>query len=459
MEEPAPVVLQTPKDKNINVVQKKEYLITIKNISYKLIIYIEDIYIHFKINESKNIPLYYYQNKYDYKTIIGKLQLDSRKYINLQNIFRLIDQAYLTNNMQFSLDNNNNKINLNINLVTGNKINKYVLVLNKKKLDINEKFEIIFNEINNLKKENNSLLKDYEFEKLQQIVNNLENKIYQKLQKNKKTLELLQKVEKDNEKISNENKKTILLLKKQIKEIEDKIIVLNKNKSKTKNNNNNKKINKENNNHNNKENNNKENENIINEIIENEEYKIEKIYEINVKHSLLFKINLIGDTLTGKTWIIDSFISYPTDSFGTTGMENKFFCIKINNIIIKLCILDSPGIDKYFDIIRMNCKIKDLIMFIYAIDNLDSFNKIKNRIKEVKKVCNSNTGYILVGNKSDLEEKRQISYEEGQDLANKEKFDLFIEVSAKMTFNIDELFFEATKICYKKSKKKGQNIK
>ena len=451
MEGPAPVVLQTPKDKNINVVQKKEYLITIKNISYKLIIYIEDIYIHLKINESKNIPLYYYQNKYDYKTIIGKLHLDIRKYINLQNIFRLIDQAYLTNNMQFSLDNN--KINLNINLVTGNKINNYVLVLNKKKLEINEKFEIIFNEINNLKKENNSLLKDYEFEKLQQLVNNLENKIYQKLQKNKKTLELLQKVEKDNEKISNENKKTILLLKKQIKEIEDKIIVLNKNKIKSKNNNN-KKINKENNNHNNKE-----NENIINEIIENEEYKIEKIYEINVKHSLLFKINLIGDTLTGKTWIIDSFISYPTASFGTTGMENKFFCIKINNIIIKLCILDSPGIDKYFDIIKMNCKNKDLIMFIYAIDNLESFNAIKNRIKEVKKVCNSNTSYILVGNKSDLEEQRQISYEEGQDLANKEKFDLFIEVSAKMTFNIDELFFEAVKICYKKSKKKGQNIK
>ena len=458
MKGPAPVVLQTPKDKNVDVEQKKEYLLTIKNISYKLIIYIEDIYIHFKIKESKNIPLYYYQNKYDYKTIIGKLHLDSRKYINLQNIFRLIDQAYLTNNMQFSLDNNN-KINLNINLVTGNKINNYVLVLNKKKLEINEKFEIIFNEINNLKKENNSLLKDYEFEKLQQLVNNLENKIYQKLQKNKKTLELLQKVEKDNEKISNENKKTILLLKKQIKEIEDKIIVLNKNKSKSKNNNNNKKINKENNNHNNKENNNKENENIINEIIENEEYKIEKIYEIHVKHSLLFKINLIGDTLTGKTWIIDSFISYPTASFGTTGMENKFFCIKINNIIIKLCILDSPGMDKYFDAIKMNCNNKDLIMFIYAIDNLESFNAIKNRIKEVKKVCNINTSYILVGNKSDLEEQRQISYEEGQDLANKEKFDLFIEVSAKMTFNIDELFFEATKICYKKSKKKGQNIK
>jgi len=140
-------------------------------------------------------------------------------------------------------------------------------------------------------------------------------------------------------------------------------------------------------------------------------------------------------------------------------MENKFFCIKINNIIIKLCILDSPGMDKYFDIIKMNCKNKDLIMFIYAIDNLESFNAIKNRIKEVKKVCNSNTSYILVGNKSDLEEQRQISYEEGQDLANKEKFDLFIEVSAQMTFNIDELFFEAAKICYKKNKKKGQNIK
>ena len=83
---------------------------------------------------------------------------------------------------------------------------------------------------------------------------------------------------------------------------------------------------------------------------------------------------------------------------------------------------------------------------------MDSFYTVKRRIPVIKRICNKNTSFILVGNKCDLEKegKRIISYEKGLELANEEKMDFFIEVSAKMSFNIDELFFEAAKIIYKK---------
>ena len=451
MEEPAPVVFQTPKDKDISL--KKEYILKEKNISYKLIIYIDSLFIHFKINEFNNIPLYNYQNKYNYDSIINILHLDNKIYNNLKTIFKLIDQAYLNKNITMNLDNNT-KIYLNIILFINNQHNKYLLVLNKVKLEINEKFEIIINEINNLKKENNNLLlNDNELEKLQQLINNLENKIYEKFQNNKKKLNLLQKAENDNAKIINENKNKIISLKNQIKQIENKTLFLinnnNNNNNKNNNNNNNNKINIENNNKNNENNENKIKENI------EEEYRIEKIYNINPKHSLLFKIILIGNALTGKTWITESFISYPSSSFATCGLENKQMLMKINNTIVKLWITDCPGVEKYFSIAKTNCKNKHLIMFVYSIDNLESFNIIKTRIKEIKNdIYNNNISYILIGNKADLEDKRKITYEEGQELANKEKMDLFIEVSAKMNFNIDELFFQATKIIYKKNQNK-----
>ena len=97
-------------------------------------------------------------------------------------------------------------------------------------------------------------------------------------------------------------------------------------------------------------------------------------------------------------------------------------------------------------------------MFVYSIDDLESFNIIKKRIKEIKNDFYNNISYILIGNKVDFENKRKITYEEGQELANKEKMDLFIEVSAKMSFNIVELFFQATKIIFKKIKSKNKDV-
>ena len=126
--------------------------------------------------------------------------------------------------------------------------------------------------------------------------------------------------------------------------------------------------------------------------------------------------------------------------------------MKINETIIKLIITDCPGIEKYFMLCKTKTTDKDLIMFVYSINDKLSFNIIKNRVEDVKKYCKNKPLYFLVGSKSDLENERKISYEEGQELANKEKMDFFIEVSAKLNFNISELFFVASKMLFKKKK-------
>ena len=116
---------------------------------------------------------------------------------------------------------------------------------------------------------------------------------------------------------------------------------------------------------------------------------------------------------------------------------------------MKLVVTDLPGAEKYFSIARNSSKGEDLIIFIYPINSYNSFCVLKERIKIIKNNSKKIAHYILVGSKADLENSREVSYDDGQELADKENLDLFIEVSAKMNFNIDELFCAAIKILYR----------
>ena len=95
---------------------------------------------------------------------------------------------------------------------------------------------------------------------------------------------------------------------------------------------------------------------------------------------------------------------------------------------------------------------KDMIIFIYSIDNRQSFETICKRIKETKSNFKENLYYILVGNKLDLNKNRVVSKEEGNELMKNENLQFFIEVSAKTGENINLLIFESAKILYKNKK-------
>ncbi len=59
---------------------------------------------------------------------------------------------------------------------------------------------------------------------------------------------------------------------------------------------------------------------------------------------------------------------------------------------------------------------------------------------------------FLIGNKSDLEDKRKVTYQEGYDYMKLNKLDYFCESSAKTGFNTNEMFMQAAKICYQEYK-------
>jgi len=77
-------------------------------------------------------------------------------------------------------------------------------------------------------------------------------------------------------------------------------------------------------------------------------------------------------------------------------------------------------------------------LLVYDITRRDTFTHVTKWLEEVRNNSSKTTVIILIGNKKDLENKRQVSTEEGENLA-KEHGLMFLETSAKTAYNVEEV--------------------
>ena len=84
------------------------------------------------------------------------------------------------------------------------------------------------------------------------------------------------------------------------------------------------------------------------------------------------------------------------------------------------------------------------ILVVYDITDKESFNSVKTWISEIKKYAQTDVVKLLIGNKCDLESKREIETEEGRQLAKTLGMD-FMETSAKETTRIEDAFVKMTR--------------
>ena len=100
----------------------------------------------------------------------------------------------------------------------------------------------------------------------------------------------------------------------------------------------------------------------------------------------------------------------------------------------------------------------DAIILVYDITDRRSFDECKNfYIKEIKENCKNDTKVILLGNKSDLTERRKISFTEGNNLACANNF-LYMEASSLQNQTVFEIF-EKIIVSTLKVRKKSRDIK
>ena len=108
--------------------------------------------------------------------------------------------------------------------------------------------------------------------------------------------------------------------------------------------------------------------------------------------------------------------------------------------IINCQIYDTAGQEQFFSIVKTYYKKADAILLVYDISNKDSFEKIKNDyVKEIKDNCKKDIPIILLGNKADKENERQIPKEEGMELARQENYE-FDECCCIKNINVASAF-------------------
>ena len=160
----------------------------------------------------------------------------------------------------------------------------------------------------------------------------------------------------------------------------------------------------------------------------------------------MLKYIIIGDSAVGKSCILLRYIEgrFNEEFQSTIGVEFGAKNIKIDNKIYRIQIWDTAGQEMFRSITRAYFKNSVCACVVYDITNKRSFEGVKSWIEDCKKQSPKTVFLILVGNKIDLENSREVSYEEGEAYAKKNGM-LFLETSAKTGQNINEIFNESCK--------------
>ena len=164
------------------------------------------------------------------------------------------------------------------------------------------------------------------------------------------------------------------------------------------------------------------------------------------EYSIPIKIAVLGQSMVGKSALTFRFINnkFPTEH-DTTIEDSYSIPAKIDDVQCQLEILDTAGQDDYQTMLDTWINSADGFILVYSIDNRESFESAKTRydriiqLKEGQRVA-----IILVGNKCDLEDKREVNKEEVEKYCNNNKIN-FLEASALNTINVKESFLAVAK--------------
>ena len=166
-----------------------------------------------------------------------------------------------------------------------------------------------------------------------------------------------------------------------------------------------------------------------------------------VNFNYLYKYIVIGDSFVGKSCIVAKYIHGGFDEeFKTTiGIEFGSKDLTINGKVYRIQIWDTAGQETFRSITRAYYKNSVCSFIVYDVTNRQSFLNVQDWFNECKKQTPKTVMMVLVGNKIDLNNKREVSYEEGENFAKNNSM-LFYETSAKNGDNIENMFYESAEI-------------
>lgn len=158
------------------------------------------------------------------------------------------------------------------------------------------------------------------------------------------------------------------------------------------------------------------------------------------------KVVILGDTSVGKSSIVARLISdrFDKNMCSTIGAAFITKNIQIKNKTVRLEFWDTAGQEKYRGMVPIYYRGSKIVIIVYDITNSDSYEDVlKYWTKEIKENIIDNPLVCILGNKTDMEENRQVNYVDASNYCEENNY-LFYEISAKTGDNITEFF---NKVC------------
>uniref|UniRef100_A0AAZ3R9F0 Ras-related protein Rab-13 n=1 Tax=Oncorhynchus tshawytscha TaxID=74940 RepID=A0AAZ3R9F0_ONCTS len=133
-------------------------------------------------------------------------------------------------------------------------------------------------------------------------------------------------------------------------------------------------------------------------------------------YDYLFKLLLIGDSGVGKTCVLFRFSedAFNSTFISTIGIDFKIRTVELDGKKIKLQIWDTAGQERFRTITTAYYRGAMGIMLVYDITNEKSFDNIKNWIRNIEEHASADVEKMVLGNKCDVNDKRQVSKDRGE---------------------------------------------
>ena len=158
-------------------------------------------------------------------------------------------------------------------------------------------------------------------------------------------------------------------------------------------------------------------------------------------YNYLLKYIIIGESSVGKSNLLMKFANnkFTEDYQATIGVEFGAKNITIDDQIFRIQLWDTAGQENFRSITRAYYKNSVCAMLVYDITNRSSFENLQDWLKDIISQSPKTVLIILLGNKIDLKEKREVEFEEGEQFAQKNGL-IFMETSAKTGEGVEEIF-------------------
>lgn len=163
--------------------------------------------------------------------------------------------------------------------------------------------------------------------------------------------------------------------------------------------------------------------------------------------SASFKVVVVGASSVGKSCIVQRLVhgQFNEETAFTCGADFYTYSCPVSDKTVRLQIWDTAGQERFRSISKSYFRNAVGALLVFDITKMSSFDQLTEWLNDLETLCLPNAHIILIGNKCDIEDHREVTTQSGQDFANKHKID-YIETSALTGENITEAF---TRISYK----------